>query len=172
MDKVKELIRQYRLFFIFAVILVIVAIISSETGKSATTSILSNLKEMASLLPPIFILIGLVDVWIPREVMIKLMGENAGLKGILIAFVFGSFAAGPLYVAFPIAVMLREKGCSFRNMMVFLSAWSTTKLPMLLYEISFMGVKYTLMRLALNALGIIIIASFMNVILRKEVKAD
>ena len=172
MDKVKELIRQYRLFLIFAVIFGIVAIISPETGKSASASILGSLKEMAGLLPPIFILIGLVDVWIPREVMIKLMGENAGLKGILIAFAFGSFAAGPLYVAFPIAVMLKEKGCSFRNMMVFLGAWSTTKLPMLLYEVSFMGVKYTLMRLVCNIIGIIIIASAMNGILRKEVKAD
>ena len=32
----------------------------------------------------IFILIGLLDVWTPKETMIKLMGEGSGFMGILI----------------------------------------------------------------------------------------
>ena len=143
-------------------------IVLPEKGYAATSSILGNLKEMLSLLPPIFVLIGLVDVWVPKEVMIRLLGEHAGMKGVLIAFLFGSFAAGPLYVAFPIAVMLREKGCSFRNMMVFMGAWSTTKLPMLLYEISFLGVKYTGVRLLVNVIGIMLIATGMQYIMQRE----
>ena len=40
-----------------------------------------NLLEMASVLPPIFILLGLLDVWVERETMVRYMGEGSGLKG-------------------------------------------------------------------------------------------
>lgn len=170
MDKLKKLVKKYRLFLACLLALLIIYIISPQTGEKATLSVWKNLKEMLSLLPPIFLLIGLVDVWIPKETMVKYLGSHAGIKGVIIAFFFGSFAAGPLYVAFPVAVTLREKGCSFGNMMIFLGAWSTTKLPMLLYESSYMGVRYALIRLLINIVGIMIIAHFMSIILKSELQ--
>lgn len=38
--------------------------------------------EMLSIIPPIFILLGLLDVWVQRETMIKLMGKESGILGI------------------------------------------------------------------------------------------
>jgi len=116
------------------------------------------LTEMLSIIPPIFILLGLLDVWISRETMIKLMGKESGARGILLAFFFGSATVGPLYGAFPVAAVFMKKGVKFSNIMIFIGAWSTTKIPMLLFEISSMGAPFAITRLLVNIPGIIIMA--------------
>jgi uncharacterized membrane protein YraQ (UPF0718 family) len=138
-------------------------------GK-ALDSILFQSKTMLLVIPPIFILLGLLDVWVPREKMIRYMGEDSGPKGTLLAFLLGSFAAGPLYGAFPFAAVLMKKGASFTNILIFIGAWSTTKIPMLLFEISALGLRFALSRLAIDLVGILIIAWAIKAALpRKEV---
>ena len=73
--------------------------------------VIYSFKEMLLVLPPIFILIGLLDVWIPKETMIRLMGEGSGIKGVLLAFLFGTVAVGPLYAAFPVAIVFVKIIC-------------------------------------------------------------
>uniref|UniRef100_A0A7C3E5Z6 Permease n=1 Tax=Gracilinema caldarium TaxID=215591 RepID=A0A7C3E5Z6_9SPIR len=126
-------------------------------GKTVQ-SITVQMKTMLLVIPPIFILLGLLDVWVPREQMITLMGEGSGLKGPILAFLLGSFAAGPLYGAFPFAAVLMKKGASFSNILIFIGAWSTTKIPMLLFEIASLGTRFALSRLFIDIIGIIIIA--------------
>ncbi|MEI6386867.1 MAG: hypothetical protein WCQ50_09535 [Spirochaetota bacterium] len=75
-----------------------------------------------------------------------------------LAFLLGSFAAGPLYGAFPFAAVLMKKGASFTNILIFIGAWSTTKIPMLLFEITSMGARFAISRLAIDIVGIIVIA--------------
>ena len=94
----------------------------------------------------------------PDGEMIKLMGEKSGILGILIAFFLGSAAAGPLYAAFPIAGVLLKKGSKFSNVLIFIGAWSTTKIPMLLFEATSMGWKFMMTRFVINIPGIILIA--------------
>ena len=131
---------------------------SREAGARTVTITLSNLKEMLLVLPPIFIILGLLDVWVPRERMIQLMGEGSGLRGVLIAFLLGSAAAGPLYAAFPVAQALLKKGASMRNVLILLGAWSTTKIPMLMFELTSMGARFTVTRLIVDLVGILFIA--------------
>jgi uncharacterized membrane protein YraQ (UPF0718 family) len=126
-------------------------------GK-AIASIFFQTKTMLLVIPPIFILLGLLDIWVPREKMIKYMGPGSGVKGPVISFLLGSFAAGPLYGAFPFAAVLMKKGASFMNILIFIGAWSTTKIPMLLFEISALGLRFALSRLAIDIVGIIVIA--------------
>jgi uncharacterized membrane protein YraQ (UPF0718 family) len=88
-------------------------------GKKSFQITWSNTLEMLSVIPPVFILLGLLDVWVERETMIKFMGNNSGILGIIIAFLLGSAAAGPLYAAFPIAGVLIKKGSSFSNVLIY-----------------------------------------------------
>lgn len=128
-------------------------------------------RTMLLVIPPIFILMGLLDVWVPRQQMIKYMGPGAGPKGTILAFLLGSFAAGPLYGAFPFAAILMKKGASFMNILIFIGAWSTTKIPMLLFEISALGPRFALSRLAIDIVGIIIIAwAIKGILPRHEVE--
>lgn len=157
------------IFFIVALIaLIVVLIINLKTGLRALNVIGFSFKEMALVLPPIFILLGLLDVWIPKEKMIRYMGEGSGIKGIILAMIIGSVAAGPLYAAFPVAAALMRKGVKFTNILIFIGAWSTTKIPMLLFEISALGARFTMTRLAVDIIGIIIIAYVLYVIVSKK----
>jgi uncharacterized membrane protein YraQ (UPF0718 family) len=93
---------------------------------------------------------GLLDVWIPREVLTKHMGEGSGGRGLLIAFILGTAAAGPLYVAFPIGVLLLKKGAKLSNVIFFLGVWSSTKLPVLLFEVASIGLNFTLIHVGIS----------------------
>jgi uncharacterized membrane protein YraQ (UPF0718 family) len=121
-----------------------------------------SLKEMLLVIPPIFLLLGFLDVWVPKETMTRYMGPGSGVKGILLAIFIGSAAAGPLYGAFPVTAVLMKKGVSFTNILIFIGAWSTTKIPMFLFEIAALGPKFAWTRLAVDIPGIIIIAWVLN----------
>ena len=139
-----------------------------DAGLKATDVIVFSFKEILLVLPPIFILIGLLDVWIPKEIMIKHLGEESGFKGIVLSFLLGIFAAGPLYAAFPIAAVFMKKHVKFSNIIIFIGAWSTTKIPMFLFEISALGFKFALTRFVINILVITIIAYIMGILIKKE----
>jgi uncharacterized membrane protein YraQ (UPF0718 family) len=98
------------------------------------------------------------------------MGEKSGMLGVFLAFVLGSAAAGPLYAAFPIAGVLLKKGSKFSNVLIFLGAWSTTKIPMLLFEASSMGWKFMITRFLINIPGILLIAYITEKLLNDKEK--
>jgi hypothetical protein len=70
-----------------------------------------------------------------------------------------------------VAGVLLKKGCNFFNVLIFMGAWSTTKIPLLLFESSSMGMDFMLLRLVLDIPGIALIAFFTNRILNKKDKA-
>ena len=95
------------------------------------------------------------------------MGEGSGLKGIVLAFLIGSAAAGPLYGAFPVAAVFMKKGVKFSNILIFIGAWSTTKIPMLIFEATSLGVPFAITRLLIDIPGIIIIAFILSKLVSK-----
>ena len=157
-NKLLLLIKRYRAFLLLFAVNTVLLFAVPETGKGAFSLAGKNLLEMASVLPPIFVLLGLLDVWVERETMMRYMGEGSGLRGALFAFLLGAAAAGPLYAAFPVAAMLLKKGAKLTNVFLFVGTWSTTKIPMLLFEASSLGVSYMLLRFACNLVGIVLIA--------------
>ena len=114
--------------------------------------------EMLSFLPPVFILLGLLDVWVPREVVISHLGPSSGFKGLVLAIFLGSAAAGPLYAAFPVTAVMMKKGASFYNVMIFVGAWATLKIPMFLFETQYLGLVFSVTRWICSLVGIVLIA--------------
>lgn len=103
-------------------------------------------KEMILFLPLMFVLIGLFDVWMPREKIEKHIGRESGWKGTGLIILLATLQAGPLYGAFPFAYILWKKGCSIRNIFIYLGTFSAIKIPMLTFEIGFLGLKFSLLR--------------------------
>ena len=166
----KRLINRYKYFLVLIVINIVIYGLYPSVGQKSIDITWSNTMEMLSVIPPIFILLGLLDVWVQRETMIKLMGEKSGVIGILIAFFLGSAAAGPLYAAFPIAGVLLKKGSKFSNVLIFIGAWSTTKIPMLLFEASSMGWKFMMTRFVIDIPGVMLIAYVTEKLLNEKEK--
>lgn len=154
----KKRLKEYRLFIIFAAVNGFLLLVWPRVGIEASRNMVFNILDMLKVLPPIFLLIGLFDVWVPREKLMALMGKGSGIKGPLLAFALGSFTAGPLYAAFPVAVILMKKGAKYANVLIFVGAWSSTKLPLILFETSSLGPQITWIRFIVNTLGILAIA--------------
>lgn len=172
MAKLKSIIKRYRFFMILLTTNILMALIYPDLGNKSFQITLKNTKEMLAIIPPIFILLGLLDVWVKRETMVKYMGEGSGIIGVLLSFFLGSAAAGPLYAAFPVAGVLLKKGSKLSNVLIMLGAWSTTKIPLLLFEASSMGIRFTTLRLILNLFGIAIIAYITEKLLSNDEKRE
>jgi uncharacterized membrane protein YraQ (UPF0718 family) len=164
----KKLLKRYRFFIVLALINIVLGLLYPSIGYKSTEITANNLKEMLSVIPPIFILLGLLDVWVQKETMMKYMGEGSGFIGVLIAFLLGSAAAGPLYTAFPVAGVLLKKGTKLSNALIFIGAWSTTKIPLLLFEAASLGWKFTALRFSINIFGIAAIAYITEKVLSKD----
>jgi uncharacterized membrane protein YraQ (UPF0718 family) len=164
----KPFLKRYGAFFILLAASAAAGLIFPAIGQKALSNTLSNIREMLTVLPPIFILLGLLDVWVDRATMMKYTGKGSGFKGVLIAFLLGSAAAGPLYAAFPFAGIMLKKGSSWTNVLIFIGAWSTTKIPLLAFEAASMGLKFMLIRLGLSLVGIPLIAIVTDRLLGKR----
>lgn len=167
-----EFMKKYKWSFITITAIIILNIYDGSIGAKANEISLSNFLSMFSILPPILLLIGLLDVWVPKELMIKYMGEHAGVKGILIAFLLGSFAAGPLYAAFPIAAILLKKNAKISYVLFFLGVWSSAKLPMVMFEYTSFGAKFTVIHILSNLIIFFIGAVLVEKIMTKDNKEE
>lgn len=120
------------------------------------------IKEMMMFLPLMFLLIGLFDVWAPKEKIERHIGSDSGVKGAVWMILLAMLQAGPLYGAFPVSYVLYKKGASIRNIFIYLGAFSTLKIPMLSFEIGFLGLKFSLLRTLLTIPVFIFIAIIME----------
>ncbi len=163
-------VKQYRWTIGLLAILIIIFIINRNTGLEALRITGNNIFTVLLVLPPTLILIGLLDVWIPRETMILHMGEESGWKGFLLAFLLGSVAAGPLFVAFPIAAVLAKKGVRLACILFFMGTWVSAKLPLVMFEASNMGWLFTMLHLG-TSLPLYLLGSFIieKIVNKKEV---
>ncbi|RNI15837.1 hypothetical protein EFE42_00945 [Methanohalophilus sp. RSK] len=118
--------------------------------------------EMVLILPAVMLIMGLFSVYVSNNMIEKYLGKYAGIKGIFLSFFLGSLPTGPLYVAFPIASHLLEKGARVSNVIIFLSAWACLKIPQELMEFQFLGWKFMFLRLFFTVILVIIMAKIIE----------
>lgn len=124
--------------------------------------------EMLEILPAIFIIMGLVEVWVSRETILGIFGKGAGIKGRFASVLVGSFSAGPIYAAFPVCYTLLKKGSAVYNIVIILSAWAVVKVPMLIVEAQFMGLSFMGIRYIYTVPAIILIGIITGKVISKE----
>lgn len=154
--------------------LLILAVLAAATavvhvvlpGKALVVMLVSKdyLLEMLSVLPPVLVLCGLFDVWVSKQTVERMMGKASGAKGLAVSVLLGTVAMGPLYAAFPIGKALLDKGASLYNVAVFLCVWASIKIPMVLFEVKFLGAEFALLRLALTLPAVLVISGLMKLV--------
>jgi len=157
--------KEIKRYWLFALVIIADAgllFLYPSLGQQVVRFTTNNFREMLLIIPPVFILLGLMDVWVPREAMVKLMGDKSGLRGTALALFLGAASAGPLYGAFPVAVVLTRKGASLKNVFIFLGAWATLKLPMFLFETAALGTRWSITRWLASLVGVFIIATIIE----------
>lgn len=165
----RERIRwDYTILFLLIPAFVALVVVFPDKGPTARHVAWEYFKEMAMILPAVFVIMGLVSVWMEREFIVRFLGEGSGVKGVVLSFILGSIPMGPLYVAFPLAAVLLKKGAKVANIIIFLSAWACIKLPAELMEFQFLGWKFTLVRYLATLLVVVILSEIMERIFFKE----
>ena len=163
-----KIIKRYKLFLLLLIVLILIGFLDFDLASKSILNIKDSFLQMLSVLPPIMIMLGLMDVWVSRESLMKYMGNNSGFLGVFLAMLIGSIAAGPMYAAFPFTAVLIKKGAKFSNIIIFMNAWCVTKISTLLFEISSLGYKFTFVRLLIDIPGVIIMGILVEKFLSKD----
>lgn len=154
----KEMVRDLIILGITLIVTAVLLIAFSDRREPVIKTSWNFFLEMILILPAVMVLLGLFAVFIPKETVVRYLGETSGIKGIFLAILLGTLPTGPLYVAFPIAAALLKKGARISNIILFLSAWACIKIPQEMVELQFLGVRFMLTRLILTVIFVIIMA--------------
>jgi len=164
----KKLIKNLLIIFLFCLFILISHIFKFSAGLKIGNNFWLFFKEMITFLPFMFILIGLFDVWVPKEKIEKHIGKESGIKGTILVILLAMLQVGPLYGAFPVAYLLWKKGASIKNIFIYLGAYSTIKIPMLTFEIGLLGLKFSLFRTVFTLPVFILIGYLMEEYLKDK----
>jgi uncharacterized membrane protein YraQ (UPF0718 family) len=94
-----------------------------------------------------FVLAGFVQVLLPKNLIIKWVGAESGMRGILIASSVGAITPGGPMVSFPLVASLFKLGAGYGPLIAYLTSWSVLSFfRIAIWEIPFMGIKFTALR--------------------------
>lgn len=130
----------------YAIFVVASLVLAFEPGRRAGANFVLFLRDMVFVLPAAFVLIGLFDVWVPMAVIERHLGSGAGILSYFWAFLLAGTTVGGLYVAFPVAYALWRKGARLGVVFAYVGLSGIARVPMTLFEMSFLGVEFTLVR--------------------------
>ncbi len=130
----------------YAVFIVVSLIIGYGKGRETGENLIAFTREMVFILPAAFVLIGLFEVWVPRNLIERHLGSESGLPAYFWSFLLAGTTVGGLYVAFPVAWALRNKGARLGVVFAYIGLSGVCRVPMTLFEMSFLGVEFTIVR--------------------------
>ena len=93
----------------------------------------------------VFGLVGLLQVWVSRELIVRLLGREGGVKGLLVAALCGMLLIGPAYIIFPLLMSIHKQGARWAVIAIVLTSY-TVKLQMIPIEVGFLGWPFSLGR--------------------------
>lgn len=134
---------------VLAVAMIVVAYVRDD--GSLSTGLKSGLDafvEFAPLLVGVFVVVGMSQVLIPKELIARLLGQEAGIRGILLATGLGAITPGGPFVSFPLVATLYKSGADVGPMVAYVTAWSLWAVTRLPLEIGFVGLRPTVIRVA------------------------
>ena len=144
----------------YILFLIVSLLLGFNPGKEIGYNFVSFSIDMLKILPGAFILIGLFEVWVKRETVEKHLGEESGIRGYIWGVLLAGTTVGGIYVAFPVAYSLYSKGAKLSVIFTYIGAAAICRVPMAIFEASFLGIKFTIIRL-LVSLPLVIVASML-----------
>ncbi|MGM0508044.1 MAG: permease [Fusobacteriota bacterium] len=156
----KEKLQKLLIPILFFGGIIISSIIGFAPGKGIGINFVKFFKSMISFLPAVFIMIGLFEVFVDKKTIEKHLGEDSKFHAYLWAILLSGTTVGGLFVAFPVAHSLYKKGAKISIIFTYIGAAAVARVPMTLFEASYVGLKFTIIRLSVS-LPFIIISSIL-----------
>ena len=90
LKKIKE-----NLFLVFIVLAyAVILLMKPQMGVQAVQNSGYYIKEMLLIMPVIFILTALLDTWVPKQTIMKYLGQNPSLKELFYHLLWAPFQPG------------------------------------------------------------------------------
>lgn len=154
---------------IFYAMAIAALVVSFFKSKSKTMLALEKAwKSFENILPQflsILIIIGVILAILTPEQISKLLGNESGLYGVLLAAIIGSVTLVPGFVAFPLAAALLKCGAGYMQIAAFISTLMMVGVITIPIEIKYFGKKATVVRNIAAFSFSMIVALVMGVVL-------
>ena len=136
---------------IFGVLAVVLLSIGYYRGEGQhIAGIKVGFKILIQILPMLmlaFIVAGMVQVLIPKEVIGQWVGAESGWRGILIGTGAGALTPGGPFVSMPMVAGFFKAGAGYGTMVAYITAWSLLSVARLPLEVGILGWHFTAVRL-------------------------
>ncbi|KUO75450.1 MAG: permease [Desulfosporosinus sp. BRH_c37] len=136
--------------YVLAIVLLTISFLRDK--KKTKMALKKAWKSFENILPQflsILVIIGILLALLSPETISKLIGQQSGWIGMLIASLIGSITLIPGFVAFPLASALLKNGAGFMQIAVFISTLMMVGIITLPIEMKYLGNKATILRNAL-----------------------
>jgi len=156
----------YILIAVSTILLILSFLKSKEKTKLALKKSYISLKNILPELISIVLVVGIILAFTSPSFISKVLGEDSGIFGILIAAIAGSITLIPGFVAFPVAKMVLVSGAGISQVAVFLSTLMMVGIITIPLEIKYFGKELTFKRNIFAFILAVIIGLIMGVIIR------
>lgn len=158
------------MFTLFLYTLAIAALAASyvRDKKKTRMALKKAWKSFENILPQflsILIVIGLSLAFLDTEAITRLLGDESGIGGLLIAGTLGSIAFMPAFVAYPLAASLLQAGAGYAQITLFITTLMMVGIITLPLEIQYFGKDVAIKRTVLGLFHSIICALIMGTVM-------
>lgn len=124
-------------------------------------SLIKAWKAFEKILPEflvVIIMVGLLMAILDPELIIKVIGDDSGWFGVVLASIVGSVTLIPGFIAFPTADLLLKGGAGYTQIGAFVSTLMMVGIVTIPVEVKYFGAKITVYRNAMAYLFSYIVA--------------
>ncbi|AHF08742.1 permease [Dehalobacter restrictus] len=136
--------------------------------KKTKIALMKAWKSFENILPQflsILIIIGIMLAVLSPDTISKLIGQQSGCFGMVVAAIVGSITLIPGFVAFPLAAALLKSGAGFMQIAVFISTLMMVGIVTIPLEIKYFGKKAAILRNSLAFIFSFVVALVIGVVL-------
>lgn len=140
-----------------------------KSKEKTAAALRASWKFFRSLALPVLLTIwaiGFLLTFLSPELISKVLGQNSGWRGTILAALFGSVVLIQAFIAFPLAGSLLRQGASVSAIAAFVTTLVMVGVITAPLEVKFFGKKFTLWRNLLSFVFALIIALIMGAWLR------
>jgi len=119
----KEIVKDYIVEIIIGIIACILMIININKVYSGLIFALKMYFNLFLVIISIAFINGIISVFVPKNTISKILGNESGIKGIFFGSIFGTLMIGPAYVFYPLFSELVLKGASLGVIATTIFAW-------------------------------------------------
>ncbi len=153
--------------YLAALIFLIISLVKSrQKTRQALLKAWLSFKNIIPMLLGVIFLVGLILSLLDTEIISRIIGENSGPLGVMLASLIGAVTLIPGFIAFPTAALLLEGGAGYIQIAAFVQTLMMVGVVTLPMEIKYFSKKAAILRNVISFVLSIGVAYLIGLILK------